>query len=333
MKREYLILPILLALFISICIAYVKGNIGVDIIFHMNIAKEYSTCNFMGAFNIFYNIDHTFYPPLFHFMLVPGFWLGIPNQWVTLIQITILPLTISSFMFLIYKRLGTTQAFFGGLLLFGSLAYLDRVYQAQPQGLDFFLLPLVIYFATELGKSSNRKYILLSTLMIWNHGFVSISAISGTLLRKLREKQYKTILSITLGASAILILSLYFLLTGLKFYGGNIDTNQEFAFWHNPLFIPLYLMLPTIGFPIAIYKVYQWYKTRTIKPLVSISILTILTLAIMIPVWADRWIQYCTIPLSILILEQTSISKRNTRLIVYTLISIFSFFMITRLLF
>jgi hypothetical protein len=311
-KTFFLLIPILLAFAITLAGTLLHGFSGVDILFHLDIAEQFSTGHFIAGFNIAYQVDHTFYPPLFHMLLAVGFWLGNSVGWAKFLQVIFLPCAVASFMFLVYKLRGFTPAFYGGLLVLGSLAYLDRVVQAQPQALDFVLLPLVFYFCL---FGEGKRWVVSSVLMVWNHGLVSISAIGGSLIEQLRRGERRLFVAWAFGSGFILFASFYFLLSGLSGYGGAVDTNQEYWFWHSISFSFEYLGLLIVGFAIAVYYVYRYVKHLELSAVSKLALLTIVSTAVMIPMWADRWLQYCTIPLALLILEQAHVAGPRWQLL------------------
>ena len=310
--KFFLFIPILLAFGITLTGTLLHGFSGVDIYFHLDIARAFSQGDFIGGFKVAYAMNYTFYPPLFQLILAVGFLFGNSELWAKFLQVIFLPLAVGSFMFLVYKLRGVTASFYGGLLVLGSLAYLDRVIQAQPHAIDFILLPWVFYFFL---RGNKLGYVLSSVLMVWNHGLVSISAIGGSLLLLLKQRNYKWFAAWLSGSLVIITISFYYIVSGLQNCGGRVDTDQEYLFWHSATFIPEYLGLLTVGFAVAIYFVYRYVKHLELSAVSKLSLLTIATTAVMIPMWADRWLQYCTIPLVLLILEQAHVSGKRVQLL------------------
>jgi hypothetical protein len=266
--------------------------------------------------------NHLPYPPLFHFLLVPGILLGVEISWVTWIQVLLMPIAVASFMFLTYKLYGTTLSFYGGLLILGSTAFLDRVVQPQPQALDFILLPLIFYAFLFMKR---KNYSLLSVLIVWNHGIVSLSALGGSLLSCIKRHEWKILTVFLVGSSLILALSLIYLIPALTQFSSTVPNDQVYYFWHLPLFVPFYLGFLMIGFPIAFYKLYFWVKRKSISAVDKLCLLTVASMSVMIPVWADRWIQYCSIPLALLILSRVNSSGLFEKKLWYIVIILFYF--------
>ena len=161
--------------------------------------------------------------------------------------------------------------------------------------------------------------------MVWNHGLVSATALAGTLLGYIKRRRWKIIICFFVASSVIFALSLIYLVPTLTQFQSSQQNDQEYYFWHTPLFIPFYLGILVVGFPIAIFKFVQLLKHKPLSPIDKLSIATIASTAVMIPMWADRWLQYCTIPLALLILSQASTSSGNTKKIWYTMIILFYF--------
>ena len=323
MRKIFLATPIFLSCLYTVALALTQGiNIGVDVFFHLKIAEVWASGH-VGMLSPFVlAINNMPYPPLFHFLLVPGILLGIEIPWVTWVQVLLMPIAVASFMFLSYKLYGTTLSFFSGFLVLGCTAYLDRVVQPQPQALDFILLPVAFFCYLFLKR---RGYVFSSVLMIWNHGIVSLSALGGTLLGYVRKRDWNITFAFLLGSGLMLALTFAYLVPALNQFSSSAQNDQEYAFWHLPLFVPFYLGFLIVGFPIAFYQASNWIRKRFVSSVDKLALLTVLSTSIMIPVWPDRWIQYCTIPLSLLILSQIYRSKSTARFFWFIAIILFYF--------
>ena len=287
------------------------GFSGVDIWFHLDIAEQYAAGNLAGGFDVGFAVDKTFYPPLFHFLLVPGYWLGASEFYALVFQVLFLPVAVGSFVFLVFRLRGVTSAFYGGLLLLGSMAFLDRVIQAQPHALDLVLLSWVFYFCL---FRKGKGFVVASVLMVWNHGVVAVSALGGVLLAQLRWRRWRLFAGWLIGAFPVIAVSLLFLVSGLRSYGAAVDTDQEYLFWHSITFVPEYLGLLTAGFVVGGFVVYKFLRGQVVSAASKLAVLTVLSAAVMVPMWADRWLQYSTIPLALLILEQAHLSGPKVQL-------------------
>jgi hypothetical protein len=185
--------------------------------------------------------------------------------------------------------------------------------QAQPQAIDFIFIPIA-YLAALTWK--NKTYIATSALLIWNHGLVNIATLTPIFLQKLKHRKITTITIITLATLPVLIITAIYLPTALQGYSNNINTDQQNQFWNNPLdFYLNYLRLLTIGFPIAAYYLYKHLKHNKISAAAKLSLAAIACNAIMIPIWPDRWIQYSTIPLTLLIIDHYNTHNLKQKII------------------
>lgn len=317
-----LILPIFLAFFFTLAVSLsFTHSVGVDIHFHLDIAEQYAQGNFIEAAQVSLHVDKLIYPPLFHFLLVPSIWLGAAYPFTLVLQALFLPLAVFTFEYLTAKTLGYETAFVGGFLVLGSLAYVDRAIQAIPHSVDMILLPLAILFSL---RNLDRKFLVASVVMVWNHGLVSLSALGGALLRKLWRREWRVIAIFLLGSGVILVLSFVYLPSALQGYGSGFCTEQEKAFWLTPIqFFITYVGLLTLGFAVIGYRLLKWIRGVKPSSLSLISMATVATTAIMIPVWADRWVQYSSVPLALLMLEVYAETKSYIRFLYTSLIVLY----------
>jgi len=301
-NKYWLVLPILLAFAFTAALSLsYTHSVGVDIHFHLDIAEGYAQGDFASAIATSLKVDKLIYPPLFHFALVPAIWLGNAYAFTLILQAIFLPLATLTFEYLTAKTLGCEAAFIGGFLVLGSWAYADRIIQVIPHSVTMILLPLALLYAMQ---NVNRKFLLSSVTMVWNHGLVALSALGGILTQKLWRREWRVLALFLLGSSAIIALSLAYLPSALQGYSSEFCTEQEKAFWLRPAqFFVSYVGLLTAGFAVAGYRLLKW--ARGVKPssLSLLSMATVASTAIMIPMWADRWIQFSTVPLALLMLE------------------------------
>ena len=275
--------PTLLALAISIAIGiYYQVPIGADVHYHLNIAEIWVKGNPMIT-----------YPSMLHLILVPSVWLGIETSYATALQIILFPLAVYSISRL-FKGFSSLLA---GLVVMGSYAFVDRAIQVNPQALDFILFPFAIYYSQV--NVNNKKFIAVSMLMFFTHSFVALACLGGIFALMLYRRHWKPLCWILLLSSPILIPSILFLHSPLPYLKIGVYENlQEKQFWANPLFfILLYQRLPCVGFILIAYKLFS----KKMSNLDSASLLTLFSLSLLIVPWADRFIQYSTIPLSIIL--------------------------------
>lgn len=277
---------------------------GVDVDFHLAITENYARGNFAGAVDYMYVVNKSFYPPLFHLLLLPSVLLGMGLPFSGLLSALFLPLGVACFEFLALKTLGERSAFIGGFLVLGSWSFTDRLLQAIPQGVDFVLLPLAFYFGyfAVNDLKSEKRFLVASVLAIWNHGVICLSTLGGLLLTKFKQKQYRAVLGVAVFSAPIIFVSLCSLPIALTASSGL--SNFTNYMWATPaIFWVLTVRLLTFGFPIMFYRIYQYTKGKPLSKVSKFSIITIVVGAVMLPFWADRWVQYCSIPLALLMLE------------------------------
>jgi len=221
------------------------------------------------------------YPPLFHWLLVPGVWLGGEYAWSRFLQALILPLAFVSILYSM-SRLGRGNPAIGGLLLLGSAAYYDRLLQATPQGLDMILYPLSVLALVE--KRWNY-FAVLSILLVYNHGVVAVAMLGGSFVHLFMQRKYKVLLAIGLATSFILIPTGFYLASGMGRMVGS-GTGQERAFWSTPLSYTL-RYLGTIALVIPLMK-----GVNITDSLHKILLLNIGSLLVMFPFWPERFLSY-----------------------------------------
>lgn len=237
------------------------------------------------------------YPPLFHWLLVPGVWLGVEYVWARIIQALIFPLAFASILYSI-SRLGRGNPFVGGALLLGSAAYYDRLLQATPQGLDMILYPLSVL---ALCEKRWGWFALLSTLLVYNHGVVALAMLGGSFFYLFVQRKYKVLLTIGLATSLILIPIGFYLVSGMGAMAGS-GTGQERSFWATPVSYTL-RYLGTIALVIPLMK-----GVNHREPLHKLLLLNIGSLLVMFPFWPERFLSY--IAPNLAYLESETINKK-----------------------
>ena len=297
-KQFYMVLTIFLicsAFALAIVIVNsVPDPIGSDVYYHIKLATFYSHLDFKGAWNFMTTTDLVWYPPVFHLLLVPIVLSGYTYSGVRILECLFLPLTFLAVLWLVYKHAGAKAALFTGFALIASWSFIDGALQARPESIDLLLFPIVIYAVLEAKKKTAG---IASTIMVWTHGFASISSLLGVFIYKLKDKQWrKTLALIVLAVSPVIALSFYFFGGAIHMWllGQTQSSNpQEYTFFHNPFpWILYYGGLSLWGIPFLLRR----HKTQ---------LETILTYAFvgntfMLIFWADRWLHYSSIPWAIL---------------------------------
>jgi len=282
--------------------------VGTDLIaFHMKVVKEWASGKNGMFAPIVMRINKMPYPPLFHLIFVPSFWMGIEYEFARLIQALLLPSALIGSVWVMRKHSGEEAGLYCGMFLLGSLAFTDRLLQAIPQSLDFVLFPIAVY--AYLGKH-RKTFVLTSLAMIYNHGFVALAFIGGLCLLALIEKRKTEVFSIGVFSTPVILPSLFFLVPTLLNWSTLGETPQEKAFIANPVaFMATYLGFLTVGFALAFYLIF--FRRKQLSPLDKICLLTFASLLVMAPIWVDRWIGYVVIPLAFLL--SNHITKLETR--------------------
>lgn len=310
--------PVFAALLITFTIAmWYQYPIGVDVHFHLRIAEAWARGE-NGMFSeIVMRINKMPYPPLQHWLLVPVVLSGDTYFFTAVFQMCLLPIAVATMTYALWKIDDNKySAVFAGLLVMGSFAYLDRTLVVSPQALNIIFLPLAMLFFV---KRKLKLATVFATAMIYTHGVVGICLLGGIWIKALKKRKWLYIILPIILSLPVILPTLPYMVTGWNRMSGGAENDQERGFWSNPLFFTLsYLRFPFAGFFGAVYLVYEWRKGRRhenneVVELQKIAILTLLATSIMIYPWADRFVQFSSIPLSMILATQFSASKkRNT---------------------
>lgn len=329
-RQFYRTLAISLITFVfilTICIVLsVPLPLGSDPYFHLEIARLYATGNFTGAFDYITQVNQIpFYPPFYHALLVPTTFLPNPLDGLRILEMFAMPLTFLFTAYLLWKHSGPKAAFIAGLILLGSWSFIDAALQARPETIDLMFYPLMLLMLLAVKKKS---FAALTIATVYNHGIMAITNVWGWLPKLLSEKQdtnskwnAKTLLeALTTKAIQkrtwrntvliiIAIISPVLILTGLYFGGGwemwattsPQENPQEVLFWTNPSWIPFYSGITLIGFFFVALNINHRWRYGSFKTeLEAYLTYGFIGNLIMLPMWADRWLQYSTIPLACL---------------------------------
>lgn len=305
-----LLCALLIAIAFSVSIyalSSVAKPIGSDFYFHLQIASYIAKGDLVSAWALPFKI--ILFPYgflLFHFALSPLVLSGNAFLWAKVLEALLMPTTFALTLYLVIKKANAKSSFITGLCLLGSMAFVDGTLQLRPETFDILLYPLMLFAVLSVKKKS---FITLALLTIYSHGLAALVNIYGVAVKLLRERQWrKTIMVGLIGSLPVILLSIYYIEGAFKEWftlaGANNSNPQQTLFWTNPFFIPFYSGLTLIGF-VFLFKRHKTY----FESLLSWGIIAS---AIMIPFWADRWLQYITIPLSCLVglgLKDTSTKK------------------------
>lgn len=296
-KMVYSVFALSLCTFIFILTATIVTSaalpIGSDTYFHLGISRLLGQGNFTGAIDMMFTVNQSPYPPLYHILIIPVAISPDPYTGLRILEMIFMPTTFALIAWLMWKQSGPKAAFISGLVLIGGWAFLDGAIQARPQSLDMLLYPLILYAIL----ASRKKWTaFLSTLTVYNHGFAALANIWGIAVKKLREKTWrKTIVVTVIAILPIIILSLYYFGGAMRQWATYTPTEnpQEALFWTYPPWIPFYAGLSLMGW------FFMFFKPKTeLETLLRYGLVGNL---IMLPFWADRWLQYSSIPLAMLV--------------------------------
>ena len=287
--------PIVLIFLLAFAVTAYAGimfhPVGADIQFHLDIARTYLRGENGMYASFVLEINRMPYPPLAHLLLLPFLALNVSDGFIRFLQILSYPCALLLAMVLA-KRYGkgTVHAVIVGLALIGSAAYLDLTFQIRPETLDAFLwLGLTFAFLSE------RKWLQVASgvLGVYSHGLASLAVNGGSILYKAKKR---TILIIILASVPIVAVSLIYLVPMLSKWVGVPVSSQARMFLSDwPAFTFSYLGALSLALPIVVWQVIKW-KTQTL--LTKLSLVTLVSSLLLIPIWYDRYYHYAAIPLA-----------------------------------
>jgi hypothetical protein len=265
--------------------------LGSDTYFHLKLADFYAHGQLNEAWNLTFTAIHYFYPPAFHILISPIALTSNPYLCLRILEAIFLPVTFTIALYLISKHHSPKAAFITGLTLLASWSFIDGALQCRPESLDLLLYPIITLAVLE---SRHKIAGFSAALMVWSHGFASLSYLVGFFLYKFKDKAWrKTLIATAAAITPILILSALYFGGALEMWGGVSpnDNPQEYLFWNNPYpWIFYYMGLTIAGIP------FLFRKNKT--PLETIFTYTIIGNLAMLPFWADRYLHYIAIPLA-----------------------------------
>lgn len=295
----------------SFIILSVNLPLGSDAYFHLQLSRLYAQGNFTGAFDFVQQVNKMpFYPPIYHLLIAPIASSPDPYTGLRILEMIFLPVTFALIAWLMWKVSGPKAALISGLVLIGSWSFMDGAIQARPESLDLLLYPLILWAALYTRK---KWFAGLAIATVYNHGFAALTNIIGIAIKKLREKKSqtdvlqggktftypthpwrKTMLISTAIITPIIVISLIYFTGAMQQWATYTPTEnpQEALFWTYPPWIPFYAGITIMGF-IFVFKKSQTELETLLKYGLAGNL-------IMLPFWADRWLQYSSIPLAML---------------------------------
>ncbi len=279
---------------------------GSDIIFHSTMAGKYAAGEFAILSNDAIDTNGGPYPPLFQLILALGALIGKTGFFlmVKTFQYAFYPLMMAVTMFLVYKKMTLRASAWTGIIMLSSIALLDRVGQASPQGLDMILFPLAVYFFLD---AKRLQYILSMSLMIYNHGiwaYLHFGALG--LFSLIKRKSIQDHLIVFASTLPLFVLTIYYLPGYLRSHGRSHSMQETLAtgnLWYLGKYMGL-LVLILMGCYL-VYLVYNWtqkskfpYKLSNLE---QISFLWILCLTPLFFMIKDRFVSYILPPIAIIL--------------------------------
>ncbi len=294
--------------------------------FHIKIAEAWARGENGMMLPLVMQINKIPYPPMFHWLLALGVLIGQGYNFGRLLQIIFSPIVTISCMWLIKKETDSTeQAFYVGLFLLTINAFMDAAFQVHPQTIEMLLFPIVTYAYL---KNKGWLLILASTLMVWVHGIVSIVLLGGIFILLLKEKREAELIGSFAFSFPMLAVNIYYLVPALQNWMGAPVSTPEEAFFQNPILFTFLYLAPAlfVALPLLVYNLTKW---KSLTRFQKVTVLSILSMAIMLVPWPDRFLQYASIPLAWIGSEYLSHFKYKNALMPI-LLFFFGFFMSIR---
>jgi hypothetical protein len=259
----------------------VSQPIGENFYFHLEIAKYYARGDFTGGWN--YTAAFP-YMPLFQLFMVPLVWSGRAYQIGLVLQAILTPIIYGLVLWLMNSKVSSKAAFITGLVLMASRAFIHGTLQVRPETLDLLVYPLIV----SLMLNDKRKLTLtLALVSVYGHGIPAIGNLYGLFLKQIR-KHWRTVTLASIAVLPVLIIAVN------HFYGfSNTWGNLKEAYAITPQYLIFYGGLNFMGL-LFLFK----RRKSGLESLLSCGVVASM---IMIPLWADRWMQYASIPLSCLV--------------------------------
>jgi len=273
-----------------------KIPVGTDVHFHLDVAAIWASGQ-NGMFSEQVMALNQFpYPPLFHWLLVPSVWLHIEFLWAKALQIMLpfgIYLTTTLFMM---RHTNPKATVVTAMILMSTVGFTDGTIQCRPQGLAMLLLPLTLHY---LLTRQNRGFLAVNTCVAYIHGIAGLANTWMLLLRNyFNRKMFKTFLTATFLLLPLIATTAIYFSGALTKWGGHMDTYQEYLVFTQPQnMIPYYAGTSLIGWIFVAYTLTKWDRSTELEKVLALSVLG---LTVMIPFWADRFLQYAIIGLSCL---------------------------------
>lgn len=298
-NRDYIslfsaILVLFLALLLTVQIVRVYHfPLGSDYLYHRQAARLYLN----GRFAMFdqMTIEQTGapYPPLFHLLLAFFMLIGLGDTFPLFLQIIGYPLLLLSAAFLVFKFRNCVSSTFTLLLMFSSMAVLDRS-QVIPQTVELILYPLAVLFYL---KRENRNLVIISLAMVYTHApFTFFLLIPFIIHSILFRRNLKPLLLVLVLSTPFVIIYPYYVIRDISRFTGHTEIESQFL--QSPMNAVLYLspIIVFLAFSSFLISISERQKLDDFDWVVLLWTVSLLPLLF---VWADRFLCYAALPLSI----------------------------------
>jgi hypothetical protein len=266
-----------------------------DWAYHIRYAELYAQGKLAMFDKELMSSNKTTYPPFFHLFLVPSVLFHIEIPFAKLFEWLAYPTALISTVYFIYKKRGIDQALIVGLILLSSMSYFDRTFQANPQSFDMIFLPLTYLFFLD---KKEIPFIITSLIMIYSHGLPSLMLLAPMIFL-FDKSSIKMIVITLLLASPIIFLTAEYFIPSISFHLSAELNPQQRNIREHPLSAVRY-----IGLTIPIFSFLIPFGYKNFDRIDKLMLVAILCLIPMIIVWPERFLEYVTIPASVLIAKQ-----------------------------
>ena len=266
--------------------------IGSDTMWHLNIANIIFRDGFVAGWD--YTLGQNLFPYgllLFQCCESVFYFVGEPVLFVKVLQVLFLPFTLGLTMLVVYRYASGKAAVYCGMFLFGSWAFMDGALQVRPESLDLLFYPLLLG-AVLVG--ARWRFVGLAVVAVFSHGVAALSMFVGWVVVKFRVKCWRWPLIVgVLLVLPVLVMSVFYVGGAfVKWGGAPVNENpQEVLFWSDPSFVPYYMGAGLLAVPFLFRKNKSLLEWLAVYGLVGNLV--------MLPLWADRWLHYVSLPLAI----------------------------------
>jgi len=297
-RHNKLILALALSYLVALTVAstFTAIPIGIDVHFHFDVAAIWARGqNGMFSSRVL-ELNLFPYPPVFHWLLVPSVWFGFEFLMAKFLQVALpFGIFLATIMFM-SRHTNPKATLLTAMFLVSTIGFTDGTIQCRPMGLSIMLVPLALHSIIE---SNGKQFVVSNSLIAYTHG---IAGIANTWLpslhRMFNRKMSKTIAVTVLVLSPLVIVSAIYFGGALNKWGGHMDTYQEYLVFTQPFtMIPYYAGFSLIGWVFVAQTLLRWSKSSDFERVITLSVLG---LTVMVPFWADRFLQYAIIGLSCL---------------------------------